>query len=108
MKIIDLNGTWKCQGSSSERGGIHIWPRHNPFQPTYDAQVPGTVQEMLEPDIGDVHLGRNIYNARFIEQQYWLYSRSFTLTAEDLTEDNRLRIVFEGLEYAAYRSEERV
>ncbi len=102
MKIIDLNGTWQCQGSSSERGGIHIWPKHNQYLPTYDAQVPGTVQEAMEFLVGDVHLGHNVYNARFIEQQYWLYSRSFTLCEEDLAENNRIRLVFEGLEYAAY------
>lgn len=102
MKIIDLNGTWQCQGSSSERGGIHIWPNHSPYLPTYDAPVPGTVQEALEFLIGDPHLGRNVYNARFIEQQYWLYSRSFTLCEEDFADENRIRLVFEGLEYAAY------
>lgn len=102
MKIIDLNGIWQCQGSSSERGGIFIWPQHSSYYPTYDAPVPGTVQEALENFTGDVHLGHNVYNARYIEHQYWLYSRSFILKKDQLSNGNHVRIIFEGLEYAAY------
>lgn len=102
MKTISLCGTWQCQGSTGEHGGIHTWPVTQPFTPTYPMQVPGTVQEAFEHLTGDVHVGHNVYLARFIEEQYWLCSRDFELTEEDLAKGNRVRLVFEGLELCAH------
>lgn len=56
MKTISLCGTWQCQGSTGEHGGIHTWPVTQPFTPTYPMQVPGTVQEAFEYLTGDVHV----------------------------------------------------
>ena len=100
LKTIDLCGTWQIKGATSDRGGLRDWPRPQRYVPTYPAEVPGTVQEALEFMTGDVHLGHNVYNARFIEEQYWLYTRHFTLTEDDLSL-GRVRIVFEGLDLCA-------
>ncbi len=103
MKTLNLDGIWQCKGASGPRGGIHAdWPRPQPFMPTFDMKVPGTVQEALEWITGDVHLSHNVLKARFIEEQYWLVSRTFTITKEDLTDGNRVRVVFEGLALCAY------
>ncbi|MBR0443098.1 MAG: hypothetical protein IIX15_02035, partial [Clostridia bacterium] len=102
MKTISLCGTWQCQGSTGEHGGIHTWPVTQPFTPTYPMTVPGTVQEAFEHITGDVHVGHNVYLARFIEEQYWLCSRDFELSEDDLAEGNRVRLVFEGLELCAH------
>lgn len=100
-KIIDLCGTWKIKGATSDRGGVRDWPRDTRWMPTYDAPVPGSVQEAMEFVTGDVHSAHNVYNARFIEEQFWLYSRSFVLEEADLAGDNRVRLVFEGLDLNA-------
>ena len=100
LKTIDLCGTWRIKGATSYRGGLADWPGPQPYMPDYPAEVPGTVQEALEFMTGDVHYAHNVYNATFIEGQYWLYTRHFTLTEEDLAA-GRLRIVFEGLDLAA-------
>ena len=102
MKTINLCGTWQLKGANNDRGGIADWPSiHQRYQPVYDAPVPGTVQEVMEFITGDVHLGHNVLNARFIEEQFWLYSRTFTLTEDDLAGGNRVRLVFEGLDLYA-------
>ncbi len=99
LKTIDLCGTWQIKGSA-ERGGYTDWPNPQPYMPSYPAEVPGTVQEALEFMTGDVHLAHNVYNATFIEGQYWLYTRHFTLTEDDFAA-GRIRLVFEGLDLAA-------
>jgi beta-mannosidase len=99
-KTIDLSGTWRIKSATSDRGGLREWPTPQPLMPTYPAEVPGTVQEAFEFMTGDVHLGHNVYNARFIEEQYWLYTRHVTLTEEDLSL-GRVRLVFEGLDLCA-------
>lgn len=101
MKTIRLDGIWKLRGATEGRGALRDWPKPQRFLPSYDAAVPGTVQEAMEWMTGDVHVGHNVYHARFIEEQYWLYSRAFSLTEEDLTAPNRVRLVFEGLDLNA-------
>lgn len=101
MKQISLNGTWKCRNATSYRGGLYNWPGDQRWIPTYDAPVPGTIQEAMEFMTGDVHFGHNVWNARFIEEQFWLYSRHFTLEETDLVPGHRVRLVFEGLDLNA-------
>ena len=101
MKTIDLCGIWKIKGASSDRGGQADWPADTRWMPTYDAVVPGSVQEAMEFITGDVHLGHNVYNARFIEEQWWLYTRTFTIPEGAIAEGDRVRLVFEGLDLNA-------
>lgn len=99
MKTIDLCGTWKIRGSSGERGSIGEWPNDQPRLPSYDARVPGTVQEAMEQFTGDVNLGHNVYASRWIEEQKWHWMRTFELSEEDAAK--HVRIVFEGLDLTA-------
>ena len=100
LKTIDLCGTWRVKGATADRGGLADWPTPQPYMPDYPAEVPGTVQEAMEFMTGDVHLGHNVYNAAFIEGQFWLYTRHITLSEEDLS-GGRVRLVFEGLDLNA-------
>lgn len=100
-KTISLNGVWKCKNATSDRGGMGDWPGEQKWMPDYDYLVPGSIQEAMQFVTGDVHYGHNVYNARFIEEQYWLCSRTFCLDGKDLSGENRIRIVFEGLDLCA-------
>ncbi|MBQ7337173.1 MAG: hypothetical protein IJW40_01830 [Clostridia bacterium] len=101
MKQISLNGTWKCKHAGGYRGGEGEWPGLQRWMPSYDITVPGTVQEALEHLTGDVHYAHNVLNARWIEEETWLLTRTFTLCAEDLADGKRARMVFEGLDLYA-------
>ncbi len=101
MKKISLDGIWKCKSASGYRGGEGDWPRRQRWMPDYDIKIPGTVQEALEHLTGDVHYGHNVLNARWIEEETWLISRTFYLSEEDLADDKRVRLVFEGLDLYA-------
>ena len=84
MQYISLNGTWRLYGSSGDRGSHGEWPNEPKYLRPYDAPVPGTVQEALEFVTGDLTKGHNVYNARFIEESRWMYTRTFELSEEDL------------------------
>ena len=101
MKYISLDGIWKCKHAGGYRGSEGEWPGMQRWIPTYDVTVPGTVQEAMEHLTGDVHYGHNVLNARWIEEETWLLSRTFTLDESALAEGNRVRLVFEGLDLYA-------
>lgn len=101
MKKISLDGIWKCKNATSYRGGEGNWPAPQRFIPQFDIKIPGTVQEAMEHMTGDVHLGHNVLNARWIEEDSWLLTRTFELDETDLAEGNRIRLVFEGLDLYA-------
>ncbi len=100
MSYLSLNGTWRLYGSSGERGAYFEWPNEPRFIKPRNANVPGTVQEAFEDITGDLTEGHNILNARFIEEQKWLYVRDFELSQEDI-QDKTLRIVFARLDLVA-------
>lgn len=101
MKKISLDGIWKCKNAGGYRGGERDWPQKQRWMPDYDMKVPGTVQEALQHLTGDVHYGHNVLNARWIEEETWLISRTFFLDEEDLADEKRIRLVFEGLDLYA-------
>ena len=94
---ISLNGLWKCKHAGGYRGGQGNWPGEQRWMPAYDITIPGTVQEAMEPLTGDVHYGHNVLNARWIEEETWLLTRTFTIDADALTQGNRVRLVLEGV-----------
>ena len=97
---IDLCGEWSIKGATVYHGAVYDWPRLQPYVPSYPATVPGTVQEALENITGNLYVGHNVQNAAFIEGKYWLYTRSFNVSREQLA-DKRARLVFEGLDLFA-------
>ncbi len=97
IKQIALDGIWKCRHAGGQRGGEVDWPNPQPWMPEYDIRIPGTVQEAMEHLTGDVHRGHNVLNARWIEEETWLLTRTFTLEADALAGGNRIRLVLAGL-----------
>ena len=97
MKRLNLNGIWKCKHAGGYRGGEGEWPEKQRWIPSYDITIPGTVQEAMEHLTGDVHFGHNVLNARWIEEETWLLSRTFSLSANDLVNGMRLRLVLKGV-----------
>lgn len=74
MDTLDLNGTWQLAWSDDLRGHAGHMERDNPdgcF--CIDAQVPGEVHLDLKRAglIGDVHLGLNALQARWVEENRW-------------------------------------
>lgn len=50
-RIYSLNGIWKVKGATSDRGAMSDWPNAQPYQPDYDAPVPGTdIEKEYEND----------------------------------------------------------
>lgn len=99
MKRIDLCGTWSLVGGSGVRGAVGEYPAPQTHLPHYDYVVPGTVQEAMQEFTGDVNLAHNCLAARFIEEQYWHASRTFTISDKDI--GKRMRLKFEGLDLIA-------
>ena len=99
MTVIPLDGEWRLKYASGQRRGHGTWPRGQRFLPDYPAKVPGTVQEAMRHITGDTALGRNVLAARWIEEMLWNYTRTFTLSAEQVK--MRARVVFEGLDLTA-------
>lgn len=97
MKQLSLHGIWKCKHAGGYRGGEGEWPGKQRWIPSYDIAIPGTVQEAMEHLTGDVHVGHNVLNARWIEEETWLLSRTFSLSEDDLSDGKRVRLVLEGV-----------
>ena len=102
MNTIDLNGTWQLAWSDDFRGHAGHMERDcvdGCF--SIDAQVPGEVHLDLERAglIGDVRVGLNALQARWVEETRWTYRREFTAPPEAVRANAWL--VFEGLDLAA-------
>lgn len=99
MNRIDLCGRWSLIGGSGVRGAVFEYPAAQTHLPHYDYLVPGTVQEAMEAFTGDVRYAHNCLAARFIEEQLWHASRTFTVPEELI--GRRMRLRFEGLDLVA-------
>ena len=97
MRQLTLNGVWKCKHAGGYRGSENEWPGKQRWIPCYDIAIPGTVQEAMEHLTGDVHIGHNVLNARWIEEETWLLSRTFSLSDADIADGQRVRLVLEGV-----------
>ena len=85
MDTIDLNGTWQLAWSDDIRGHAGHLERDNVEGCScIDAQVPGEVHLDLERAglIGDVRLGLNALQARWVEETRWTYRREFVAPPE--------------------------
>ena len=108
---LDLNGPWLVSWTE----GLHGSPDHGHAAACdggryLEVAVPGELhQELRRLGLAeDPNIGLNSLHARWIEEQYWLYRRSFTAPEEALNRPTWL--VFEGLDLNAdiYLNGERV
>ncbi|NLE28546.1 MAG: hypothetical protein GX629_02610 [Phycisphaerae bacterium] len=99
---MDLNGYWRLRWADGERGGrkFHAEPTTDDAK-WLDAIVPGEVHlDLIRAGLlREPTLGTNCLEARWVEECFWSYRRTFTPPAEALT--GQAWLLFEGLDYAA-------
>lgn len=98
-----LDGTWKLKGIDGRRGGVGPYCAENVDERTFlDAQVPGEVHvDLLRHGlISDPRVGTNALDARWVEEQFWIYRRTFEAPDEALRA-RKVWLVFEGLDLVA-------
>jgi len=98
-----LDGIWKLKGIDGGRGGPSIHCTDLLDERTFvEANVPGEVHLDLVRHgiIEDPRVGMNALKARWVEEQYWIYRRTFTPSAEAL-QARRVWLVFDGLDLVA-------
>jgi len=111
LQKLDLSGRWKVRGFDGQHGNIEQYIVEEADERTFlDATVPGDIHLDLERigQIGDCHYGLNAQAARWVEENIWLYRRTFDVPA-DATR-NHAWLVFEGLDLKAdiYLNGERI
>lgn len=103
MGRISLNGTWSLAWAE---GAGRIPSRHYTAQQldgarTIPARVPAPIHQLLLEQglIDDPNLGLNSHKALWIEEQFWIYRRTFTAPAPSRRQ--RAWLTFDKLEYDA-------
>ncbi|MHB1295536.1 MAG: beta-mannosidase [Anaerolineae bacterium] len=100
---MSLDGTWQLKGTDGRRGGVVPYCAPNIDDRTcLEAQVPGQVHLDLMRcgQIDDPRVGTNALKARWVEEQFWIYRRTFTAPPEALVA-RKAWLVFEGLDLTA-------
>ncbi|NLV74695.1 MAG: hypothetical protein GXY52_08435 [Chloroflexi bacterium] len=75
---LDLGGTWLIKGIDGRRGAPESFVAETVDLRTFiEAQVPGEVHlDLLRHGIiADPRVGTNALEARWVEEQYWIYRR---------------------------------
>ena len=109
MNRIDLNGQWKLRWADGTRGGLaHHRLKDTDEDKWISAEVPGEVHLDLMKHglIEDPAIGTNALTARWVEECFWSYRRTFVAPQAALNQTTWL--IFEGLDYNAkiYLNEE--
>src|SRR4051794_18034544 len=85
MHTLDLNGTWKLRWSDGQRHRLDQAERDPVGDPHrwIDGQVPGEVHldAMRAGLIADPLAGTNVLAARWVEECWWSYRRTFDLSS---------------------------
>jgi len=89
-----LNGVWELRGASGDRGGVSSWPHFEQQERFMKAEVPGSVHETLikEKIIKEPTLGKNVLEARWVEEFVWAYRRTFEVNADDLKDKSKAHL----------------
>lgn len=83
MREIELNGTWHLENDAGQQ---------------YTAHVPGCIHTDLYSE-DEMFRDWNSEHCRWIEQHDWIYTREFTLTPEDISEEAGIpELLLEGLD----------
>ncbi len=103
MNSISLDGIWKLRGFDGQHGRPEEMLKEdfNELQ-CIDAVVPGEVHLDLQRAglMDDYNIGLNVLKARWVEEQVWVYRRSFNVPKEALSA-KKAWLVFEGLDINA-------
>jgi len=102
LSLLDLNGTWKARGFDGQHGAAEDYVVPEADERVFiDASVPGDIHLDLERLglVEDRNTRLNAQNQRWVEEQIWVYRRSFTAPADSL--NKRAWIVFDALDLVA-------
>lgn len=102
LKKLDLNGAWMARGFDGQHGGPESFLGERADLRTFlPAQVPGDIHLDLQRAglVGDYNIGLNAQEQRWVEEQYWLYRRTFDAPAD--AAGKRAWLVFEALDLCA-------
>ena len=98
-----LDGTWLLKGTDGRRGEVSTYCLEDVDErPFLEATVPGEVHLdlMRAGRIADPRKGTNALDARWVEEQFWIYRRTFEAPAE-ASQARRCWLVFDELDLAA-------
>src|SRR5690348_13914570 len=97
--VISLNGTWGL--TYSEDTPDHYTGPRLEGRRLLPAAVPAPIHQVLMQAglLDDPNFGMNSLKARWVEEQFWIYRRTFDAPPESLSQSARL--VFEHLELDA-------
>ncbi len=101
---MSLNGTWELFWNDSERGvRTEALSRGVPGRGALEARVPGEahLDLMRAGLIGDPAEGLHALAARWVEEQFWTYRRTFEAPGEAARAGARAWLVFEEVDCAA-------
>jgi len=100
---IDLNGTWKLRWDDGQRGDrvARLTRPDADLSRAIDATVPGEVHlDLIKHGvIQEPCEGANVLAARWVEETFWRYRRTFQ--APNLAKGERAWLMFEALDLAA-------
>ncbi|NLB69980.1 MAG: hypothetical protein GX804_09945, partial [Lentisphaerae bacterium] len=102
-KSMNLNGSWGltwAEGSSLMQPGFYT-KKVLAGRQLFPATVPAPIHTVLEEAgvIEDINFGLNSLKARWVEEMFWIYRRTFTATAEMAEQSSWL--IFEHIEFDA-------
>lgn len=102
LSRLDLNGSWKARGFDGQHGSPETYVLPEADERVFiDALVPGDIHLDLERAslVGDRNIGLNAQNQRWVEEQIWVYRRTFVAPHDAL--DKRAWLVFDALDLVA-------
>ena len=101
--LITLNGKWRLRWSDGERGGQlrHLADIQTDSAKWIEANVPGEVHlDLVNAGlIQNPYIGTNCLSARWVEECYWSYRKTFT--PPPVAFKGAAWLCFEGLDYYA-------
>ena len=101
FQSLTLNGDWAL--TYSEDFPDHFTRPGVNSREMLTATVPGTIHRLLMEQglLDDPRLGLNSLKARWVEEQHWIYRRTFTLPPEATAPGSVVWLVCEQLEWSA-------
>lgn len=102
LSKLDLNGLWKARGFDGQHGVPEAYVVPDVSERVFiDAQVPGDIHLDLQRIglVEDRNIGLNTQNQRWVEEQVWVYRRTFDAPADAIGQHSWL--VFESLDLVA-------
>lgn len=102
LQTLDLNGTWKARGFDGQHGSPEAFVAPEVSERVFiDAEVPGDIHLDLQRAglVDDRNIGLNAQNQRWVEEQVWVYRRTFEAPADAI--NKHAWLVFDSLDLVA-------